>query len=268
MIEAVGEQFWPKYFSQLRDRLLPGGLAGIQAITIQDSLFQTYRREVDFIQRYVFPGGMLPSPQILKSLGERFGVPVIRERIFGQDYARTLAIWRRQFPRGLAQPDAARASTTASGGCGNITSPIARPDSCPEISTSARWCSPKPADRPCSERWLVRPAARSFRVAQRLGKQTGNFKDMTFNKDVVDAIGNTPLIKLKRASEADRLHHSRQGRIHESRPVGQGPRRQMDDPGSREARRAQARRPRGGSRPPAIPASAWRWSPARAAIAR
>ena len=97
MIEAVGEQFWPKYFSQLRDRLLPGGLAGIQAITIQDSLFRTYRREVDFIQRYVFPGGMLPSPQILKSLGERFGVPVIRERIFGQDYAKTLAIWRSNF---------------------------------------------------------------------------------------------------------------------------------------------------------------------------
>jgi len=97
MIEAVGEAFWPNYFSQLRDRLLPGGLAGIQAITIQDSLFQTYRREVDFIQRYVFPGGMLPSPQILKALGERFGVPVIRERIFGQDYAKTLAIWRSNF---------------------------------------------------------------------------------------------------------------------------------------------------------------------------
>jgi cyclopropane-fatty-acyl-phospholipid synthase len=97
MIEAVGEQFWPRYFSQLRDRLLPGGLAGIQAITIQDSLFQTYRREVDFIQRYVFPGGMLPSPEILKSLGERFGVPVIRERIFGQDYAKTLATWRNNF---------------------------------------------------------------------------------------------------------------------------------------------------------------------------
>ena len=97
MIEAVGEQFWPKYFSQLRDRLLPGGLAGIQAITIQDSLFQAYRREVDFIQRYVFPGGMLPSPQILKSLGDAFGVPVIRERIFGQDYAKTLATWRNNF---------------------------------------------------------------------------------------------------------------------------------------------------------------------------
>jgi len=51
MIEAVDEAFWPNYFSQLRDRLLPEGLAGIQAITIQDSLFQTYRREVDFIQR-------------------------------------------------------------------------------------------------------------------------------------------------------------------------------------------------------------------------
>ena len=97
MIEAVGEEFWPKYFSQLRDRLLPGGLAGIQAITIRDSMFQTYRREVDFIQRYVFPGGMLPSPAVLKSLGEHFGIPVIRERIFGQDYARTLATWRDNF---------------------------------------------------------------------------------------------------------------------------------------------------------------------------
>jgi cyclopropane-fatty-acyl-phospholipid synthase len=97
MIEAVGEAFWPRYFSQLRDRLLPGGLAGIQAITIQDRFFQTYRREVDFIQRYVFPGGMLPSPQVLKSLGERFGVPVIGERVFGQDYAKTLATWRNNF---------------------------------------------------------------------------------------------------------------------------------------------------------------------------
>lgn len=97
MIEAVGEQFWPRYFSQLRDRLLPGGLAGIQAITIQDKFFDGYRREVDFIQRYIFPGGMLPSPGILKSLGDTFGIPVIRERIFGQDYAKTLATWRDNF---------------------------------------------------------------------------------------------------------------------------------------------------------------------------
>lgn len=97
MIEAVGEQFWPQYFTQLRDRLAPGGLAGIQAITIQDKFFNAYRREVDFIQRYVFPGGMLPSPQVLKSLGDKFGVPVIRERIFGEDYAKTLTTWRDNF---------------------------------------------------------------------------------------------------------------------------------------------------------------------------
>jgi cyclopropane-fatty-acyl-phospholipid synthase len=97
MIEAVGEEFWPQYFAQLRDRLAPGGFAGIQAITIQDRFFKDYRREVDFIQRYVFPGGMLPSPAVLKSLGEKFGVPVIRERVFGQDYAKTLAIWRDNF---------------------------------------------------------------------------------------------------------------------------------------------------------------------------
>lgn len=99
MIEAVGEKFWPDYFAQLRDRLLPEGLAGIQAITIRDDLFANYRREVDFIQRYVFPGGMLPSPAVLKTLGDRFGIPVIRERIFGKDYARTLATWRDNFQR-------------------------------------------------------------------------------------------------------------------------------------------------------------------------
>jgi cyclopropane-fatty-acyl-phospholipid synthase len=97
MIEAVGEDYWGGYFAQLRDRLLPGGLAGIQAITIQDRLFQSYRREVDFIQRYVFPGGMLPSPGILATLGVRFGTPIVRERLFGHDYARTLRMWRDNF---------------------------------------------------------------------------------------------------------------------------------------------------------------------------
>ena len=105
MIEAVGEQFWPRYFSQLRDRLLPGGLAGIQAITIQDNLFQDYRREVDFIQRYVFPGGMLPSPQVLEIARRavrrsRHSRAHFRARLC-QD-ARDLA---KQFPRGLAEPD-------------------------------------------------------------------------------------------------------------------------------------------------------------------
>ena len=97
MIEAVGEEFWPAYFRQLRDRLVAGGIAGIQAITIQDDYFQTYRREIDFIRRYVFPGGMLPAPSILKGLGQRFDLALIGERVFGEDYARTLEQWRQRF---------------------------------------------------------------------------------------------------------------------------------------------------------------------------
>jgi cyclopropane-fatty-acyl-phospholipid synthase len=97
MIEAVGAEYWPTYFGQLRDRLKPGGVAGIQAITIQDRFFDEYRREIDFIRRYVFPGGMLPSPGILKDLGERFGLPLIAEKVFGDDYPRTLAAWRDRF---------------------------------------------------------------------------------------------------------------------------------------------------------------------------
>ncbi len=80
----------------------PGGADTIAAccwrtILITDQERRKFVREVDFIQRYVFPGGMLPSPQVLKSLGEKFGVPVIRERIFGEDYAKTLATWRDNF---------------------------------------------------------------------------------------------------------------------------------------------------------------------------
>ncbi|WFU74963.1 cyclopropane-fatty-acyl-phospholipid synthase family protein [Bradyrhizobium sp. CB2312] len=103
MFEAVGEQFWPAYFDQLHQRLKPGGLAGIQTITVQDELFDSYRRRVDFIQRYIFPGGMLPSAAILRSLGERFEIPMRHERVFGQDYAKTIAIWRANF--GLAWAD-------------------------------------------------------------------------------------------------------------------------------------------------------------------
>jgi cyclopropane-fatty-acyl-phospholipid synthase len=99
MIEAVGAEYWPTYFGQLRDRLEPGGVAGIQAITIQDRFFDGYQREIDFIRRYVFPGGMLPSPGILKDLGDRFGLPLIAERVFGDDYPRTLTAWRDRFRR-------------------------------------------------------------------------------------------------------------------------------------------------------------------------
>ncbi len=97
MIEAVGEKFWPDYFRQIRDRLAPGGVAGIQAITIQERFFVHYRCEIDYIRRYIFPGGMLPSPTVLRGLGEHFGIPLVAEKVFGEDYARTLAAWRERF---------------------------------------------------------------------------------------------------------------------------------------------------------------------------
>lgn len=97
MFEAVGEAFWPAYFEQLRDRLRPGGTAGLQVITIRDESFKVYRSELDFIRAYIFPGGMLPTPTIMKTLGEKFGMPLAHERIFGLDYANTLASWRDRF---------------------------------------------------------------------------------------------------------------------------------------------------------------------------
>lgn len=97
MFEAVGEKWWPTFFRQMRDRLKPGGAAGVQVITIQDRFFESYKREVDFIQHYIFPGGMLPSPSALHGLAASSGLSLAAERIFGIDYADTLAMWRDRF---------------------------------------------------------------------------------------------------------------------------------------------------------------------------
>lgn len=97
MIEAVGEAFWPSYFSQLRALLKPEGRAVIQAITIDDVLFDHYRKDVDFIQRYVFPGGMLPSPSAIASQSDKAGLRIAASRAFGLDYARTLREWLQRF---------------------------------------------------------------------------------------------------------------------------------------------------------------------------
>ena len=97
MFEAVGEAYWPTYFGQLRDRLTAGGIAGLQVITIQEAIFGKYRQEMDFIRRYIFPGGMLPTPTILRDMGRRHGLSIQAERVFGQDYARTLSHWRDSF---------------------------------------------------------------------------------------------------------------------------------------------------------------------------
>jgi len=97
MFEAVGADYWPVYFRQLRDRMKPGARAGLQIITIQNHLWKTYTREIDFIRRYIFPGGMLPTPSILSDLAARHGLRQISERVFGVDYARTLQEWRIKF---------------------------------------------------------------------------------------------------------------------------------------------------------------------------
>ena len=97
MFEAVGERFWPVYFNTLNTALKPGGTAGLQVITIGEKNFKSYRQRPDFIQRYVFPGGMLPTPGHLAELGRRHGFAPQGERVFASDYARTLAEWRIRF---------------------------------------------------------------------------------------------------------------------------------------------------------------------------
>ncbi len=97
MIEAVGEEYWPVYFSTLRDRLRPGGLACIQAITIAERYFEGYRTAADFIQRYVFPGGMLSSASRLRQETDRAGLQWREAHWFGLDYAETLRHWQTAF---------------------------------------------------------------------------------------------------------------------------------------------------------------------------
>lgn len=97
MIEAVGERFWPTYFRSLSARLKPGGQCVLQAISIDEGLFPRYRRGTDFIQRYIFPGGMLPTPARVEAEAEAAGLVVSERFDFGLDYARTLARWEDRF---------------------------------------------------------------------------------------------------------------------------------------------------------------------------
>ncbi|HEX3864848.1 MAG TPA: cyclopropane-fatty-acyl-phospholipid synthase family protein [Stellaceae bacterium] len=96
MLEAVGEQYWPVYFKTLRERLRPGGKAVLQVITIREERFAQYRKGVDFIQRYVFPGGLLPTMEIIRQQTECAGLRLASVKLFGESYALTLAEWRRR----------------------------------------------------------------------------------------------------------------------------------------------------------------------------
>lgn len=97
MLEAVGERFWPVYFAKLRDCLAEDGVAVLQVITIHEDRYEAYRGQPDFIQRHVFPGGMLPTRAIIEREAGKQGLDVVYQESFGQSYAKTLAEWRARF---------------------------------------------------------------------------------------------------------------------------------------------------------------------------
>ena len=97
MVEAVGERYWPAYFSKLRASLRDGGLAVLQAITIAENRFAAYRKRPDFIQRHIFPGGMLPTRSIIEHQASRARLKLVHHESFGDSYAATLREWRNRF---------------------------------------------------------------------------------------------------------------------------------------------------------------------------
>ncbi len=97
MFEAVGEQYWQTYFEMLKRSLKPGGKIVLQIITMKDQYFDLYQRRADFIQRYIFPGGMLPSDSILTDLVNKNKLRISNRISFGHDYGETLARWEQQF---------------------------------------------------------------------------------------------------------------------------------------------------------------------------
>ncbi|MES2890042.1 MAG: cyclopropane-fatty-acyl-phospholipid synthase family protein [Pseudomonadota bacterium] len=97
MFEAVGRAYWPQFFETVKRQLKPGGRACIQSITIRDDLFDRYVRSTDFIQQYIFPGGLLPSTHEFRRAATAAGLTVVNELAFGTDYADTLRRWRERF---------------------------------------------------------------------------------------------------------------------------------------------------------------------------
>ncbi len=97
MFEAVGEQFWPTYFSKMKELLSDNGKAVVQTITILNDRFESYKKETDFLRSYIFPGGLLPSPNRFAQEAEKAGLKPSNNFEFGQDYARTLHQWLDNF---------------------------------------------------------------------------------------------------------------------------------------------------------------------------
>ena len=103
MVEAVGQEYWPDYLAAIARALKPGGRAAIQYIAIDDSIFDSYAANVDFIQRHVFPGGMLLSERRFRGLAEAQGLEWRDQLNFGADYAETLKRWRAAFDLAVAE---------------------------------------------------------------------------------------------------------------------------------------------------------------------
>jgi len=97
MFEAVGEKYWPVFFKRVRELMKAGGAAALQTITIPEARFEAYRSGPDFIQRYIFPGGMLPSPERFDKAARDAGLATDEPRFIGDSYARTLDTWLQRF---------------------------------------------------------------------------------------------------------------------------------------------------------------------------
>jgi cyclopropane-fatty-acyl-phospholipid synthase len=97
MFEAVGKEYWNNFFSKIRDVLYPDGTVGLQLITIDDKIYEVYKNNPDFIQKYIFPGGMLPSFEILTNVATKNHFNIDSVNSFSNDYAKTLNIWNKNF---------------------------------------------------------------------------------------------------------------------------------------------------------------------------
>ena len=147
MIEAVGEKYWPTYFSKIDELLAPGGKVAIQAILLEHHRMVATRDTYTWIHKYIFPGGMLPSVTAIEHTVERHtSLRLTEVAPMGQHYAHTLRLWRERFLAGWADV-AALGFDTRSGGCGSSTSPTARPASAPATSTWRSCASSVPLAR-------------------------------------------------------------------------------------------------------------------------
>jgi len=97
MIEAVGEKYLNSYFKSIKENLALGGSAAIQSIVINDDLYDRYRTKEDFIQKFIFPGGFLPSIKSLKKLSSNSGLVFDSQKLYGEHYSNTLQKWRKSF---------------------------------------------------------------------------------------------------------------------------------------------------------------------------